>query len=491
MAGIWYFQQNGQTIGPVSQTHVQQLIGEGKLAPTDMVRGDGMDDWVSVSSLSMQTTKPAVTPPPAPPPRPTAVPPKPARQPQNKNSAGLWFAAVVAIVLVSGGVGWLANSLLRPKTSHPQNNRQFASRTGTRTDNRPSSPLITPRSEDQASHDDQQKVFSNVARTDGFSEQSARNENKRGNLAASSRTEDTRETPASEPPTESSSQSKAQPKSSPTPEPKPTPIEEPVVLYQELHVARNPTFVIQGIPISQEIEYRVLSRLQLGPVGEDGMRKAEQTIEDTKLIKGDPLSRSAFETSLRDLIGQQFSFTLNKHHEVIKFTGHKDTKTTVSAKAPERDGFLVTSVMDEDGWKELAQFSFFLPKENAENGLWKRQITHDWGELGSWYGETTFTSDNQDQQPIQFRFSHDLKYLPPEKAATSSPLVINSAKFELQNGSGIIRFDSEAKRVAITEEKFHAKGELETKILGQAATVTLEEQQVLVIRLSDQNPWSQ
>ena len=491
MAGIWYFQQNGQTYGPVSKSHIEQLFLDGKLALTDIVRGEGMDDWVPVSSLSTPTTKPPVTPPPTPPPRPTAVTPKTVRRPSQNNSAIIWSAAAVSIVLVSVCIGWLANSMLRRENEPSERSGQVASRNSPARVNGASSSAGNPPTESrfpQTKVAREEEPFVLEPKTGGLSEVKTAEERELTNAVERTKPVETIHTPVTKSP---GSPSNTQTEPVPTTEPEPTPSEESIVLYQELQVARNPSFVIQGISISQEIQYRVLSRLHLGPVRADGMRSAEQTIKDTKLVKSDPLSRSAFESSLRDLIGQQFSFTLNKHHEVIKFVGYKDTKKTISAKTRARDGFLVTSVMDEDGWKELAQLSFFLPKENAENGSWKRQITHDWRELGSWYGATTFSADDQSQQVKQYRFSHDLTYMAPEKTETSSPLVITSAKFELQNGSGTIRFDAGESRVAVAEEKFHAKGELETQILGQTSKVTLEEQQILVIRLFNQNPWAQ
>ena len=55
-------------------------------------------------------------------------------------------------------------------------------------------------------------------------------------------------------------------------------------------------------------------------------------------------------------------------------------------------GFMVTSVMDEDGWKEMAQLSFFVPEEQTSGSqTWVRKMTHDFGPLGSWAGETHYT----------------------------------------------------------------------------------------------------
>ncbi len=149
----------------------------------------------------------------------------------------------------------------------------------------------------------------------------------------------------------------------------------------------------------------------------------------------------------------------------------------------------MTSVMDEDGWKELAQLTFFVPNEQAESGKWQRQMTHDWGSLGSWYGETTFQSGDATDQYTQFHYQHSMKYQPPDKERVDLPFVIESAEFKLQQASGVIQFSQEHRRVVAVEEHFHTFGQLQTRVLRQPSPVNMEERQVLSIRVYDHNPW--
>lgn len=78
----WYYAKNGQQIGPVEVTVLQNLYRAGQLAPGDLVWTDGMTTWLPASNI------PAITggfqaPPPSPvaqapfPPQPQAQAPFP------------------------------------------------------------------------------------------------------------------------------------------------------------------------------------------------------------------------------------------------------------------------------------------------------------------------------------------------------------------------------------------------------------------------------
>ncbi len=497
MAEAWYYQHGGQAVGPVSRDELAAMAKSGEITPSVLVWHEAMESWAPAGSIRF-AGKPQV---PSPPPLPrTSATRSSSRRPHLKTGNEIWIGASVCVVLFFIAVGCIvASSTSRQPapphraqqatvTSLPSSQNQPTLRT-TQHENRPAqatNAIDVERHSDPLP--DEQLVLSLPPETFPTS------------VANSIETKPVPDNPAR--PTEvvvdsPQSPSTLDPKENEI-EPEPTThvarvevADEPIELYQEIAVARKPSFVVQGLSMSQDIQYGILSRTQISPVRKDGKRTVSQIVVNTRLEKADALTRASFERSLRDLIGQQFSFTLNDRHDVIEFTGHKDTRKAIEAKPEGFEGFMITSVMDEDGWKEIAQLSFFKPDEQAANGTWQRQMTHDWDALGSWYGRTTFRRGPRSQQADQYNYWHEMTYKPPADGVGGLPFDISSARFETQQAGGTIHFDPKLGRVVMAQEMFRTRGLLETQVLGQASRVQVDEQQRMVVRLFDQNPWKQ
>jgi hypothetical protein len=265
-------------------------------------------------------------------------------------------------------------------------------------------------------------------------------------------------------------------------------------LYQEIIVSRRPSFVVAGLTIAQDLRYRVFSKLTISPKNSDGSFDVRQMIYETKLEKSEGLSRDAFEESLKALQSQELKYTFNRKHEIVKFVGPKDTRKNLEVGGLGGDGFLLTSVMDDDGWKELAQLTFFLPPEplNKEplgkSNRWEAKITHNWGSLGSWYGKTTYAYAGRQKDEHRIDYVHRMTYVPPGKGRKEAALEIASAEFKPLETGGTIYYDAKEGRVSGVTEKFHVRGVVATMLLGNVTTVGVEEQQVFAIRVLDQQP---
>ena len=57
---LWYYQQGGQKVGPVTATDLKKLAGAGKLKSDDQVRKEGMAEWVQASRIKGLFAMPAV-----------------------------------------------------------------------------------------------------------------------------------------------------------------------------------------------------------------------------------------------------------------------------------------------------------------------------------------------------------------------------------------------------------------------------------------------
>ncbi|MCH7725833.1 MAG: DUF4339 domain-containing protein [Planctomycetes bacterium] len=525
MANQWYFQRSGETFGPISTDRLRELAADGQIAPTDKVIGDGMSDWVPAESLDVVDFKSA-----APVPRivarnkhssaPVTRPTRP-----NDNRQTLWICVAVAVVVFAGAIGWVASSAFNSGNDKenriagkgsPAKSKHFEK---TKTADRPVDPKPNPTSAAGKNATDRETRESNL--DDLFDTPAPITDPTSPGTGTSiyeplsppvvstetksqPETADDPDTPPTEPitkPKEPPTEPITKPKKPPTEpitkpkEPPKTTTETrkpPVTLFQELDVIRNPRFVVQGLPIEQQIKYRMLSQLQVSEPDADGIRRVAQVVLDTKLDKADELSRAIFQESLLALRGHQFSFKLNRLHEVFDFRGHKDNKKAKKVDVLGGQGFLVSSVMDKDGWTELAQLSFFLPRPQARIGeTWRGQMAHDWGPLGSWSGSTTYKLKSRQDDIIQVDYAYEMVYSPPAKGRRDLPFQINSARFTPVAAGGAIQYSDRQKRVTVAVERFHVQGVLETVVLGQVARIQIEEKQAIQVRLFDQNPWKQ
>jgi len=77
MADQWYYSQQGQRKGPLSEEQFKQLASSGQLKPTDMVWKSGMDKWIQASKVKgLFASAASNEPPPIAPPSDNGVPNK-------------------------------------------------------------------------------------------------------------------------------------------------------------------------------------------------------------------------------------------------------------------------------------------------------------------------------------------------------------------------------------------------------------------------------
>ena len=265
--------------------------------------------------------------------------------------------------------------------------------------------------------------------------------------------------------------------------------QELVTLFQYLDIKRNPSFNISGLATtSQNIHYQVLSKLTVDPSGDEETQNVTQIVEDTRLLAADDLSRKTFEKSLANLKGRHYMYKLNKRGAVIEFTGHKRNLAALAVDLVTSKGFQITSVIDEDGWKELAELTFLVPDPQSQSGdPWQRQMTHDWGELGGWSGMTTFAWNESNSEERVIDFVHKMRYIKPDGGGGRGlPIKISDATFTPQEAGGRIRFDPEKNRVTRAREVFQVTGNISAELLGQTVPLQVTERQLIEIRITDQ-----
>jgi hypothetical protein len=277
-----------------------------------------------------------------------------------------------------------------------------------------------------------------------------------------------------------------------------TKLKEGDVLFQEVAVARTTTFRLAGNDVRQNLTYHFLSSLRVEKRLPEGGFQVVQRVEAARLDGADEVFQTLLGDSIDRLKGQTFKLTLDPYLEVIAFEG-----TTDPVKALQGTSFLggpalmLASLMDQDGWRELARLSFFMPEQPLKQGArWERPMTHGWGPLGGWTGKAAYAYLGPQAVPGQKKplqrvgYQYDLTYEAPKAGAgvPGVPLQVNQAKFQPPAASGVIYYDADRARVAAVEERFQVRGNLHLNLLGANTPVELEETQSIRLQIFDRPP---
>jgi len=265
-----------------------------------------------------------------------------------------------------------------------------------------------------------------------------------------------------------------------------------IKLYQELTVARNPTFSMAGLSeFKQEFKFRAVSEILIKPADKNGFRKVIQKIVDAKLLSSDSISKKSLEESVGKLPGKVFTYTLDRRQKLTDFKGEADKPKTLDLKDLTSisgftgEGMMMSSVMDLDGWREMAQLTFVLPED--EKKKWTDQMGHDWGDLGKWTGETKFEKKSKTNGLQRIDYAHHMTYV-PNFGKTKLPFKIDSMRFNSSEAGGRLFFDEKKKRINSLIERFKVNGELSASLLGSSIKMTMSETQTFELSLHDQSP---
>lgn len=549
----WYYLRGDETIGPLPAAELRRLFRAGKLTPETLVWRAGMQDWVPASSLGVAAAAtPAPPPPPGkrttqPASSPTEIPDpeadrrnagriaKSRRYARKKRLQVLAVVVLAVIAIVLSGVAifvlWQpatgdatttadSNDTSMATASHAPAKSPSADEGSTRagrSERTPPRSDATPRGRDEDRlDDDAAPLASSTSRDPAERERVDRDPDDRDMLASedmfrrdpppADRSSDDLEPPVAEPGRMGPGGvgpgggvklpvAGAAPTSSPPVGAAPAaglpPVDAPALLYQRVEVFDEQSYEILTTSIGDKSRYQILSKLELRPRAADGSREVSQVIEQTRLELAGDLTRELYESELRNLIGQQYTFTLNSRDEVIKFTGFGGRPASAPVTRSGLEGFASVTVIDQDGWKEIAQLSFLQPDRSIAAGQpWTRPMTHDFNELGSWEGTTTFTLQGPEGAGTRYNYVHDMTYHPPKGGPGLLPFDVSDADFQATKADGSFVFDPTHGHVTDVRETFEMEGALGATVMAGSATVKLREHQELTIQLSRQNPWT-
>jgi hypothetical protein len=260
--------------------------------------------------------------------------------------------------------------------------------------------------------------------------------------------------------------------------------------WQEVVIGRASRYRVLGGDTGQDVQYALVSRFTVEKPEADGSLRVRQKVKAVRLANADPALQAQLNDLLQKTRGATFRLTLNPRREVTSFTGDREALKVFTGTNPlGGTSFLLWSFLDQDGWKELAELSFFRPREPVRKGdRWARPMTHSWGPLGRWAGQAGYAHTGRQAGLERYDYALDLAYRPPEAGGAGLPFQVGRADFRLQTAQGTIGFDRERNRVALAEERFHVRGVLAVSALGVDAVVEMDEAQLFQLRLHDRNP---
>jgi hypothetical protein len=261
--------------------------------------------------------------------------------------------------------------------------------------------------------------------------------------------------------------------------------------YQEVVVGRVSGYHVLDNDLRQNVQYAFVSRFTVGKRVPAGGLAVRQKVAAVRLANADPALQARLNTLLQGTRGATFTMTLDPREGVTGFKGDKEAvRVFAGADALGNPSFLLWSFLDQDGWKELAQVTFFQPEGPPRAGAkWSRKVLHSWGPLGSWAGQATYAYAAHKAGLDRYQYRLDLAYRPPRKGDDTLPFQVGKADFRVPAAGGTIAYDAGRRRVAAAEERFHVRGVLAVSVLDLTAPVEMEEVQVFQVRILDRNPW--
>jgi hypothetical protein len=255
---------------------------------------------------------------------------------------------------------------------------------------------------------------------------------------------------------------------------------------QDLVVAQKSRFVVAGIPAATLLKYRIVSRYTVQKVQDDGAMTVQQKIEGAELILADDLTQGLLADRAARMPGTTFALEVSARGEPTKFTGAGGA--IQAAKLPGGLGVQMAALLDADGWKEMAQATFYQPEPLAKAGMWTRPVTHNWGPLGSWAGKVSYAYPGPAKGPqVKVPYTLKITYQPRKGPgpAGALPFQIAGGKFQPPQAGGTLLFDTERRRVVAADERFHVRGTIELVLLGQNTATEVEEEQIFQMRIAE------
>ena len=250
---------------------------------------------------------------------------------------------------------------------------------------------------------------------------------------------------------------------------------------QDLTVTQKPIFRVQGVVVNSVLRYRIVSKFTVRKMESDGTLIVQQKVAQAELLQADDTTRLLLAGPVAKLPGTEFTLHLNPKLEVVRFEG--EVGKPQGGIFGGGQAIQLTSLLDADGWKEMAQATFFqLPLPIADR-RWSRPLSHGWGPLGQWDGHIDYAYAGMEGRLHKITYAMRLAYKAPPVGKGAAPFGIANPKFQARQAVGQILYDPALRRVVAAEESFRVAGTMRVSLLGPDVPVEVEEDQHFLIKI--------
>ena len=250
---------------------------------------------------------------------------------------------------------------------------------------------------------------------------------------------------------------------------------------QDLTVTQKPTFRVQGVAVNSVLQYRIVSKFTVRKMESDGTLIVQQKVTEAKILQADDTTRLMIAGPVATLPGKEFTLHLNPKLEVVKFEG--EGGKPLAGNFGGGQAIQLTSLLDDDGWKEMAQATFFQLSLPIAQRKWSRPLSHGWGPLGQWNGHVDYAYAGMEKDLHKITYAMRLTHQAPAAGKGTLPFAIVNPKFQARQAVGQILYDPALGRVVSAEETFRVAGTMRINLLGQNTPVEVEEDQHFLIKI--------
>ncbi len=273
--------------------------------------------------------------------------------------------------------------------------------------------------------------------------------------------------------------------------------------YQTMETETNQTMKVMGSDIKQTQKQTFY--FSWTPVKQDGDNwEIKQKIEGVKMhieIGGQPIdydstkdqqTSSALSDFFKQLVGTEFTLTVNKDFKVTKIEGRDAFLKKLTGANPSMEA-LLKQILSEEALKEMADptFAAIPNKDVKKDEKWEKTSKLDMGPIGKYENTYHYTFEGPDKdKKDKISVKTDLKYTAPADNTSGGglPFKIKSADLTSKDAGGTILFDAAKGRVEESNMKVTLTGKLSIEIGGQATAVDLDQTQTTKVTTSDTNP---
>jgi hypothetical protein len=282
-------------------------------------------------------------------------------------------------------------------------------------------------------------------------------------------------------------------------------LEKDKPFYQEVRTTANQSMKVMGQDVTQKQTQTFY--FSFTPVSKDdnGNWTIKQKIEgvvitidiNNNAVSFDSTNPAAANNALseffKQLVGAEFTITLDKNFKVSKVEGRDDFIRKLGSANAQMEP-LLKKILNDDALKQMADPTFgVIPNKEVTKGeKWTKTTELNLGPIGGYTSTQNITYEGPDEKNPNFhklKVETKLEYKTPGDADSGAlPFKIKSASLKAESPSGTILFDANAGRIAESDLKLQLNGSLDIEIGGTTTKVDLKQEQSTYVKGHDTNP---